>query len=355
MPTIYEELENTRRKRNRTKYNRIDRSYSPKTSYARGAVPYMSPGPMMRKAVVKLSYHTKMNPKHLDYLLREGAGSTVFSETDTPDPQAIRPHRLAGEERTYRIIISPEQGERISLKEYARNFMQKMSDDLGQQFHWVAVTHDNTAHPHIHILLRGVDTKKNPVYIPRHYAKSGMRTRAQELATARLGLKSRYEIEGERERAVFKESFTLLDRSIDRRLDVRGKIPSTALSPTIKRRLAVLVSMGLAIEGKKNFRLMPGWQQMLRSMQKRNDIMKIRQQLRFQYPDDTIKVLTDDRPISGTVEEVVKNPLYDTAEFVAIRTSPTHLTIRSARGLPHNLTRGKVLDHGMKDEPHERK
>ena len=54
------------------------------------------------------------------------------------------------------LIISPEDAERLDLRQHARDFVAGMEQDLGTQLEWVAIDHHNTDDEHIHLLIRGV-------------------------------------------------------------------------------------------------------------------------------------------------------------------------------------------------------
>lgn len=52
----------------------------------------------------------------------------------------------------HRLILSP--GVPVEdLQRWTRLVMADLSRHLGQELHWVAATHHNTAHPHVHLLL----------------------------------------------------------------------------------------------------------------------------------------------------------------------------------------------------------
>jgi len=62
-------------------------------------------------------------------------------------------------------MISPEDGAELArvngdgtpnLKDTTRALMAQMEEDLGTRLDWVAVDHFDTAHPHTHIIARGV-------------------------------------------------------------------------------------------------------------------------------------------------------------------------------------------------------
>ena len=96
----------------------------------------------------------------------------------------------AGDERLFKIIVSPEFADRLNLQKYARELIRRMERDLGTQIEWVAAVHHNTEHPHAHIAVRGVDDKGMPLRLPREYIRAGMRGRAEEIATEGLGYRT---------------------------------------------------------------------------------------------------------------------------------------------------------------------
>jgi hypothetical protein len=54
----------------------------------------------------------------------------------------------------HRLILSP--GSAVDdLQRWTRLTMADLSRHLGQELHWAAVAHRNTAHPHVHVLVAG--------------------------------------------------------------------------------------------------------------------------------------------------------------------------------------------------------
>ena len=58
----------------------------------------------------------------------------------------------------FKFILSPES-KTVPLKELARQFVKNLQLQTGFSFSWKAVIHDNTEHPHSHILLNARDRK----------------------------------------------------------------------------------------------------------------------------------------------------------------------------------------------------
>jgi type IV secretory pathway VirD2 relaxase len=89
--------------------------------------------------------------------------------------------------RLWKLILSPEFGERLDLQRFVRDVMSRMESDMHTSLDWVAVAHFNTVHPHVHIALRGVDKNGSEFKLPREHVKEGLRAVAQHFVPAQLG------------------------------------------------------------------------------------------------------------------------------------------------------------------------
>ncbi|MGH7296696.1 MAG: DUF3363 domain-containing protein, partial [Polyangiaceae bacterium] len=119
-----------------------------------------------------------------------------------------------GEKRQYRLIVSPEDAGELDLTAYVRSYLARVEQDLGQPLEWAAVNHYDTAHPHVHIVLRGVDAHGQELRIDREYISNGLRWRAQELATLELGPRTELEVQRARTKEITQERYTSLDREL---------------------------------------------------------------------------------------------------------------------------------------------
>ena len=97
----------------------------------------------------------------------------------------------------FRLIISPEHGERIEdLESYVRSVMADLAADLREaKLDWVAINHHDTGHPHAHVLIRGRRANGRDLVIPRKVISHGIREQAEARAQALLGDQSRSEAE----------------------------------------------------------------------------------------------------------------------------------------------------------------
>jgi hypothetical protein len=184
--------------------------------------------PLSQRCAVRVTYSRNKNAgqwkAHGHYLAREratekaGKNAAGFSrsETGVDIAQHLNTWQRAGDERLFKIIVSPEFADRINLENHTRELMARMERDLKTELEWVAVIHYNTEHPHAHIALRGVDHQGKLLRLPREYVKSGIRSRAEVLITKELGHRTIDDAIEAQRREVNQFRFTSLDRVIQR-------------------------------------------------------------------------------------------------------------------------------------------
>lgn len=149
--------------------------------------------PYQRRSVVKVMYTRNGKPKpgawpaHARYLTREGAqrenekGVGFDAARGDIDMVArVREWEKAGDQRMWRVIVSPEDADRLDLKEHVRELVREMEGDLGTRLEWVAIDHSNTDNPHAHLLVRGVDDRGKSLMIDWEYVRANVRARSQE-------------------------------------------------------------------------------------------------------------------------------------------------------------------------------
>jgi type IV secretory pathway VirD2 relaxase len=132
----------------------------------------------------------------------------------------------AGDRRLWKMIISPEFGERVDLVRLTRELMSQVESDLEIPLEWVAVAHFNTEHPHVHIALRGVGRDQREIRLPREYVKSGIRGAAEDLCTRQLGHRTELDAAEAERREIREKRFTSLDRIILRTTEMIPGAPS---------------------------------------------------------------------------------------------------------------------------------
>ncbi len=227
---------------------------------------------------------------HGRYIARESAsqGRAVeagFDATERGINIAARldEWQLAGDKRVWKIIVSPEFGDKIDLTQLTRDLMKRMTRDLDTRLDWVAVSHFNTDNPHVHIALRGVRENGKSFRLERDYVKHGIRSIAEDLCTRQLGYRTQRDIAEAQRREVSQHRFTSLDRSIARDKPTEGESSHFQVSRNSAQprnrcavaRLRTLESMGLAeAAGPDQWLVHQDFETALRAMQRLGDRQK---------------------------------------------------------------------------------
>jgi len=258
---------------------------------ARSRVAVGRPNASARRVVVKAHVArlgaggAKAAALHLRYIERDGVekdgskgvpytadGRARVETFDQPRP---------GERHQFRLIVSPEDAKELDLTEYVRRLMARVERDLDRKLEWLAVNHFDTDHPHAHLVIRGVDRSGREVRLDRGYISNGLRWSAQEIATQELGPRHDLDIQRAYAREITQQRFTSLDREVERRavenrIEVRSRQRSGRIdNSTLVARLEHLEAMRLAERvSASTWSLKPGWQDELRELGARGDILK---------------------------------------------------------------------------------
>ena len=200
----------------------------------------------------------------------------------------------AGDERLWKLIVSPEFGDRADLKGLTRDLLSRMERDLGTPLQWVAAVHYNTEHPHVHVALRGIGAEGRSLHLSRDYIRQGIRCAAEDLCTRQLGYRTEFDAATAQRREVQEHRYTSLDRAIKRDA-VRpengastfftivrdqnqdwGKRNARLTQQHITERLIALEGMGLAERADPNiWRVRGDFEDILRAMQRSADRQKM--------------------------------------------------------------------------------
>ncbi len=159
-----------------------------------------------RRVVVKASYILAKNENararirhHLNYAGRNTIedvknSSELYAEVgreinvkDKIDGFEKAPHM-------FNIIISPEDGDKLDLKEFTRDFIGTIENDLRTKLDWVAGNHFDTNEPHVHLLIKGQDSSGKKLLMTRDYISRGLRVRASQVINYKLGIRSLDEV-----------------------------------------------------------------------------------------------------------------------------------------------------------------
>lgn len=282
-----------------------------------------------RRAIVKVNlvkmgaYGSDAQRHHLDYIqrdsaAREGDKGSLFGRDDIFADADDFHERGKDDRHQFRIIVSPEDGKEIGdLNVFTRNLMSQMERDLETKLDWVAANHYDTANPHTHIVIRGVNDAGKTLIIPREYISHGMREAAEHLATLELGPMTQIDVAKKLAGEIHKERFTkldrdLLDKSVNQIVDVSAKLAEGMnwQQRFEKGRVRALAKLGLAEKvGFGKWRLDDNLERTLRRLGDRGDIIKAYHQAlkkesleRASYSDPVYDpAATLAKPITGRV------------------------------------------------------
>lgn len=246
-------------------------------------------GAVVKACVVRHTARSAPLATHLGYLRRDGVtrdgkGAQLFG----PGPEEVDANAFAGrsvgDRHHFRFIVSPDDAPDMGdLRSFTRDLVAQMEKDLDTKLDWAAVDHWNTAHPHIHLIVRGVREDGHDLVIARDYIKSGLRDRARDLITQELGPRTDLDIRRDLESQIHAERWTQLDRQLVRDAGPPGIIdlasdPGRQPDPFHLQkigRVRTLELLGVAGQiGPLQWAIKPEAETVLRELGERGDIIK---------------------------------------------------------------------------------
>ena len=240
-----------------------------------------------QNCVVKAQYSKSIEAHRVQlekYLVREG--------TDIDGSRAklygteIEEYRNNMTAKNFRIFLSP-QSSNTDLKNLAERFVKKLELQTGYKLYWVGANHYNTAHPHAHLLINGVDKNGKEVALPRDVIKTFMRETARDICTSMLGPRTQEEIAIDKERQLSAPRWTKLDEKIKTLCNGTFRPDLRAVREDRERILARLDNLRkLKLCEFKNggYRLSPRWQENLQANGRYNSFLQARGFLQFTAP-----------------------------------------------------------------------
>jgi len=352
-----------RRKRGTAKARTLSRSWHS----ARSALS----SPLVQRSIVKVRFVANRARggwrAHGRYLSREGAQREGERGRgfDASSNEVLIEDRLgawqrAGDSRLWKVIVSPEQARQLDLRAHTRALVGAMEGDLGTSLEWTAIDHHNTAHQHVHLVVRGVRDDGRALSIPNAYVREGIRARSQELATRTLGYRTEHDRDLARERAIRAPHFGELDailaresgpdRSITFNGAASGSVRQRALRAQLIGRLQFLESAGLASRlGAHSWQLAAEHRAALQQMQLLRDVTKsvARGDVLLEDPDATQSLVTlqPGDLVRGRVAGVVRLDIEERAYLVLEATDGRVLLIAETGEMERRRREG-ALDRG---------
>lgn len=237
--------------------------------------------------------------KHIDYIGRDGTDergnrAEIYGPDETTDiASELGDHeadrtkdfgvRCKDDRHHFRFVVAPEDSPHMQdLTGFTKDLVMQMEKDLGTKLDWIAANHYDTGQPHTHLVIRGVRDDGKDLVLPRKYISHTLRQRAQDLTEIELGPVTQIEGRVRMAHQVGSERFTGIDKTLAEslegdRIDMSIPVPNGRvwLKHLQVRRLNKLRRMGLTEElGSGRWRLAPDFDQTLRDMGERGDIIK---------------------------------------------------------------------------------
>ena len=250
-----------------------------------------------RRSVVKASFRRNRGKglwvRHARYLARDraqrevGRGLGFDAGRDDLDMTAIVREWERGDEIMWSLIISPEDADRIDLRQHVQDLVAGMERDLGTRLEWVAIDHHNTDDEHVHLLIRGMRDDGRPLTLDRDYVGRAIRKLSEELIERELGPRLEHEVLLARGQVIEREQWTEIDRALkhragDDRIVSYGEFQDYNVGARTRAeqeiaRLEFLEELGLARRvGDRSWELSPEHETELRKRQREHDIIKSR-------------------------------------------------------------------------------
>jgi len=224
---------------------------------------------------------------HLRYLIRareiEERRPVLYGpEMEAPDAAAFARSCRDDRHQFRTIICAQDACEYDDLRPLVRRLMTQAARDLRTPLEWVAADHYDTAHPHSHIVIRGVDAGGGDLVIAREYIEHGFQQRAAALVALDLGpdLKADHVRQRGRGADIALERPTDIDRDLLASMDGQGRVSHDYDDRWGQAeragRLRVLETLGLAhADGQGYWYLQPDLIERLGEIEWRNRVARV--------------------------------------------------------------------------------
>lgn len=228
----------------------------------------------------------KVHQQYLDYYMPQKYKDEVKVKPEIFGNISLEEYKKKMVPMNYKWIISPEkEADEKTLYYIAKAFIQRCEWELDRNIDYQAVVHCNTEHPHIHILINGVDQKGKPFNFDRSLIRGQiMRRAAMEICTHVFGCRSEAEIAQAKEKALVADRYTEFDSVIkqfshDLSNDERFGSYVYALpegDSKLVKRLNHFVELGIAEKLDGKYLLEDGWEDTLRALGRYNTFLEAR-------------------------------------------------------------------------------
>jgi hypothetical protein len=266
---------------------------------------------LRQKCIAKMQYSSSIEAHKVQldkYLTREGTDRDGnAAELFGTDMDEYKKNMVG---KNIRIFLSPESLN-VDTKILAEQFIKKLEKQTGYRLYWQGACHFNTAHPHAHLLINGIDKHGREVNIPRDIVKAFMRETARDLCTAQAGLRTQMDLDREKEQELAAPRFTRLDSYIQEISAGSGESRISVMDTfkdkeRVIARLETLRKLNLCAYENNGYTLKSNWQEDLKSNSRYNVFLKAREELQYADPS-AMKVYTGEQGlVTGKVTKIYR-------------------------------------------------
>lgn len=243
-----------------------------------------------QRVTIKISYSRKASKTGIAnntasavaYMYKlEGASGYSADKEGLAQEEALK---IMGGKKVFKMIISPEDPSIVGPR-YTRKVMEALEGILDRKLNWIAIEHNDTDHPHTHVIISREDGEglsfDTPLYINPQIIKKDLRERASDIATRTRGFVHPQEIKKRQLAAVGQKGFSSLDYLIEKKITNGFFDPkyindfSIYQREFIAKRLDVLCSMGIGVEkGKVGYIFSNTWKENLYALSKIRSVVR---------------------------------------------------------------------------------
>jgi hypothetical protein len=264
---------------------------------------------LRQKCVAKMQYSNSIEAHRVQlekYLIQEGKGLDGKAPELFGTDMEEYLENMTG--KNFRIFLSP-QSDKVHLKVFAEKFIEKLEKQTGYKLYWQEACHYDTAHPHAHLLINGVDKTGREIEFPPDVVKTFMRETARDLCTLQLGSRTQKDIDRDNEQELHAPRFTRLDARILELSGDRQKIKPSLFGHDKDRiavRLETLRKLKLCAYENGGYTMDKNWEEDLKANGRYNAFLKAREEL--QYTDPSLMKIYSGKEglITGKVTKVYR-------------------------------------------------
>ena len=181
--------------------------------------------------------------------------------------------------RHYKFIISPDSKD-VPLEQFTTAYMHRMQSEMGMKLNWIAAIHNDTGHPHVHILVNGktADGLEPKKMFRKDFIRHRCRAIASEITTNMIGPRTAEQKAAYREASTRALRWTFFDQHIQEIVQNGIVVPGNDF---MRRRLDFLKTKGLAQYKDGRYILDKKWDEILVNTGRYNSFLEAREELKW--------------------------------------------------------------------------